>query len=215
MPESEGTSDSPTLSGGSVRHDPSYDIFPFAVPNPLPIAFVLTTLRHGSSLFSFVLNAHPMLYALQGLYLLNFASLAERREKLPSNPLFLEDGFATTVADLWGVAVPEAEALIDEWTDKNVPIQLVYHMMQQRCAPRLFVDRGTVYGNRFIIRRLAAMFEHSFFIHLHRHPYDVLRSGAKLLGDTLRFRGVDVDEASLALGVASEYAHVHEEVLSW
>ena len=65
----------------------------------------------------------------------------------------------------------------------------------------------------FIIRRLSDLFAQPTFIHLHRHPFDVIRSGAKLLGDTLQFRGVDIDEASLAKGVESEYAHVHEEVL--
>ena len=47
----------------------------FALPDrvPLPLVMVLSTLRSGSSLLSFVLNAHPLLFAPQGLFLLPYA----------------------------------------------------------------------------------------------------------------------------------------------
>ena len=191
---------------------PHFPLPPFATPNPLPIVVILTTLRHGSSLTSFILNAHPQLYAPQGLYLQCYPTLKAREAAFQLQPLYLEEGLFATVSDLWNCSLEEAADMVRDWTAKDVPIQLVYHWIQERCAPRILVDRGnTNYCYRQVVARAETMWSKIRFIHVTRHPYDVMRSGLSMLGRTLRFRGVDVDEEALMLQIELAYTIAHTE----
>ena len=160
-------------------------------PNKLPLVIVVTALRHGSSLTSFILNAHPQLFAPQGLYLLGFTNLKERKEFLEKQPLFLEGGLLATVQYLWQVNEIEAQEMVDEWLDKELPIQEVYRKIQEKCWPRILVDRGTIYGMSIHwLRRSERIFHNVKYIHLLRHPYSVLRSGKSLLKKTMMLRNI-------------------------
>ena len=63
----------------------------FALPERehRPLVMVCTSLRSGSSLLSFILNAHRDLFAPQGLFLLPYSNLRERRLDLEANLLFI------------------------------------------------------------------------------------------------------------------------------
>ncbi|RKZ68397.1 MAG: hypothetical protein DRQ99_03980, partial [Candidatus Parabeggiatoa sp. nov. 3] len=172
--------------------------------NVHPIVLNITSLRHGSSLTSFILNANPHLYAPQGLYLLPFVNLKEREEALKQQTLFLEHGLPATIQDLWQVNEIAAHEMIQEWTIQNVPIQEIYHLLQEKCAPRILVDRGTIYGqNLKVLQRAEQMFQNVKYLHLVRHPYSVLSSGVLMLQKTLVLKNllssVDDEEAARAL----------------
>ncbi len=159
--------------------------------NELPIIIMLTTLRHGSSLSSFILNAHPNIFSPQGLYLLPFTNLKERKEELKKQPLFLEEGLIMTVQELWKTEIEEAYAIVDEWTNQNLPIQKVYQKIQEKCAPKILVDRGTVYGFDIeVLERAEKIFANPKYLHLIRHPYSVLYSGAIMLKKTMMLKNI-------------------------
>ncbi len=156
---------------------------------------VVTTLRHGSSLTNFILNAHPQFFAPQGLFLLEYTNLRERKESLQKQPLFLEGGLLSTIEHLWQVDEVEAQKIVDEWFKKGLPIQKVYQKIQEKCSPRILVERGTRYGlNIHVLQRAERMFQNVKYIHLVRHPYSVLRSGGSLLKKTIMLQSVLSDE---------------------
>jgi|GEM_PF-2054315 len=180
--------------------DPTGDIskwYELPNKNELPIIIIITTLRHGSSLTSFILNAHPLLFAPQGLYLLPYTNLREREECLKKQPLFLEEGLMMTVQELWKITREEAQEIIEQWTEENLPIQKVYQNLQEKCAPQILVDRGTIYGFDIeILRRAEKIFKNPKYLHLVRHPYTVLRSGSSMVKKTMLMRNMISNFAS-------------------
>ena len=102
--------------------------------------------------------------------------------------------------------------MIDRWTEENVPCQLLYHLMQERCAPRIMVDRGnTNYCWQHVIERAESMWSDARYIYVTRHPYDVLRSGVSMFGQTLKFRGVAFEESKLMQSLEGAYILSHLE----
>ena len=199
--------------------------FPLPTRATRPLIMVLTSLRSGSSLFSFILNAHPDLFAPQGLFLLPYANLKERREHLEGNILFLADGLLHAISHLWGCGYSAAKAIAAEWEDMQLPMQAVYDLLQQRCHPRILVDRGTENARSLdVLRRAPAMFDDLRIVHLMRHPYSVLHSGSSLLRRTCLARRVirsdDVAdgsafEAALFDYVDATWGQTHSNVLAW
>lgn len=139
--------------------------------------------------------------------------------------LFLSDGLLHAIAHLWGCDYVAAKAIALEWEERQLPMQTVYALLQQRCHPRLLVDRGTE-NARFLdtLRRAPRMFDDLRVVHLTRHPYSVLHSGGALLRRTcVARRIVGSDEVSsgsafdeaLAAYVGATWGMTHSNVLSW
>ena len=173
----------------------------------LPIIFMITNMRHGSSLTSLAINANPRLYAPQGLYLLPFTNLAERAEALKKQMLFLDEGLVLTVQDLWKTDRAGAEDLVAEWETLRLPIHEVYRAIQEKCAPRILVDRGTSYAlDRAILERAERLFDSAKYLHLIRHPYSVLRSGTTLLAKTAFLRRL-ITKEEYDSGAKNQHIH--------
>ena len=136
------------------------------------------------------------------------------------------DGFYHAIAHLWSTDLPGARKLYMEWEARAWPVQAVYSLLQQRCAPKILVDRGTENARSLdALRRAPSMFADLRVLHLCRHPYSVLSSGGALLRRTALARRIvtaaDVAsegtpfEAALFEYVDATYAATHSNMLTW
>ena len=198
--------------------------FPLPAREQRPLIMVCTC-SVGSSLLSDTQRTRAALRAA-GLFLLPYSNLAERRRDLEANLLFLSDGLHHTIAHLWSTDLDGARKIALEWEERSLPIQVVYSLLQQRCAPRILVDRGTE-NARFldVLRRAPRMFEDLRVVQLCRHPYSVLSSGGALLRRTALARRVvsaadvahaDTDfEVTLSDYIDATWAACHSNMLEW
>jgi len=156
-----------------------------ALPSPvekLPrcIVFVLAGPRSGSTLLQLVLNAHPGLYAGQELYLLQFATMAERRRRLDRPELrdWAFEGLRKAVMELRGCELDEADEILAAM--EGMTTSEVFGYLQAWAGDRLLVDKTPPYvWNAETLRRAEDVFAEAQYIHIHRHPYATLRSMAR------------------------------------
>lgn len=155
----------------------------YAPPEPLdlPVLFVLSTPRAGSSLLQLCLNVNTALYAGQELYLLMFDTMGERASCLAGDLAFMTNGLVHCVADLMcNGSIAAAEATIAEW-GSACPTWRVYEMLQHAATPRLLVDKTPFNAHRpEFLRRAEHLFRTPHFVGLFRHPYPCIASGVEL-----------------------------------
>ncbi|MFQ5567395.1 MAG: sulfotransferase, partial [Paracoccaceae bacterium] len=151
-------------------------ISPARDKNPRAV-FVLTTPRSGSTLFRAMLGGSTRLFAPPELYLLNFDTLADRKDRFDGTQRLYLEGNIRAVMQLKDQTLEEAEGLLDELEARALPTQDYYREMQSWLGDRILVEKTPFYGiDVETLQRAEDWFEDPLYIHLTRHPYGMIRS---------------------------------------
>ncbi len=147
-----------------------------APKNP-PALFVLSPPRSGSTLLRVMLGGHPGLFAPPELELLNFNTLAERRDAFAGRDAFRLEGLLRAVMEIRGQGPDDARALVEGFEREGMTTQELYRQLQEWIGPRLLVDKTPTYAwDLATLRRAEEAFEDVRYLHLVRHPYGMIRS---------------------------------------
>ncbi len=147
-----------------------------APKNP-PALFVLSPPRSGSTLLRVMLGGHPGLFAPPELELLNFNTLAERRDAFPGRDAFRLEGLLRAVMEIRGQGPDDARALVEGFESEGMTVQELYRRLQEWIGPRLLVDKTPTYAwDPATLRRAEETFEGARYLHLVRHPYGMIHS---------------------------------------
>ncbi len=147
-----------------------------ASKNP-PVLFVLSPPRSGSTLLRVMLGGHPGLFAPPELELLNFNTLAERRDAFSGRDAFRLEGLLRAVMEIRGKGPDDARALVERFEREGMTTQELYRRLQEWIGPRLLVDKTPTYAwDPATLRRAEEAFEDVRYLHLVRHPYGMIRS---------------------------------------
>ncbi|WP_282701156.1 non-ribosomal peptide synthetase [Streptomyces sp. CC219B] len=180
-------------------------VSPPAPQRPQPLrrspVFVLAPPRSGSTLLRILLGGHPQLFSPPEVMLLQFASLAERRDALTGGHEFYREGLMRAVMALDGTDADAAEALLDRAADEGWSSQRMYAWLMERAGDRLLVDKTTEYAlDPAVLRRAEEYFEAPLYIHLTRDPRACVNSFVETRMDQAYLRA----EHSFAPGQLAE-----------
>jgi malonyl CoA-acyl carrier protein transacylase len=140
-----------------------------------PAAFVLSSVRSGSTLLRVMLAGDPALFCPPELHLLGHRTMGERAGAEPSPDR--DQGIRRALAELRGVDMDEAQAEIDATTHADLPTWEVVRRLADLAAPRLLVDKSPGYANDVrTLHRIERSFDEPRFVVLLRHPYAVVDS---------------------------------------
>ena len=105
----------------------------------------------------------------------------------------MEEGLLATVVEQRTCTLPDAEAFVAD-LGEGCATWLVYHELQELCAPRMLVDKTpTNASHPLILRRACEIFTAPYYLHLVRHPYAAIESGVHLQRDILGHLGATWD----------------------
>lgn len=153
------------------------------LPSPPPqrnrsMVFLLSSPRAGSTLLRVMLAGHPQLFCPPELHLLPFDTLRDRQVALSGS--YLDEGLQRALMELMQIDADAVSALLNDWIERNTPVQAVYDKLQQLAQQRLVVDKSPTYSLSLnTLQRAELLFEGAKFIHLVRHPYAVIDSFVK------------------------------------
>jgi acyl transferase domain-containing protein/thioesterase domain-containing protein len=137
------------------------------------VAFVLSSVRSGSTLLRVMLAGHSGLFCPPELHLLPYSDIREREamERSPDR----DQGLYRALAELLGEDA--AGRKLARYRDQNVSTDEVFRDLVQASSPRLFVDKSPGNTNSLdALRRAEMLFDRPIYIHLIRHPYAVIDS---------------------------------------
>ncbi len=145
--------------------------------NP-PAVFVLSAPRSGSTLLRVMLGGHPSLFAPPELQLLNFNTLAERRNALASErDRFWLQGTIRALMEAEHVDVEAATRLMEDCERRDLTVKAFYALLQSRIGDATLVDKTPNYAlDERILWRAEEDFEQPRYIHLVRHPSAMIAS---------------------------------------
>jgi amino acid adenylation domain-containing protein len=132
---------------------------------------VLAPPRSGTTLLRIMLGGHPNVFSPPELELLQYGTLAQRREALSGRYAFYQEGLIRAVMSLRGVDADTAgdflaQAEVDGWTTAAMHQWLVDH-----AGGRVVVDKTTAYAlDPRALARAEEVFDRPLYIHLTRHP---------------------------------------------
>jgi len=155
------------------------------VPDRLkkPILFVLSSPRSGSSLLQLCLQANPLLYAGQELYLLMFDTMGERHSVREMK--YVDEGLVKTLMELLGVTATMARHRVNLFDD-GCPTWRVYSALQLMAGRRILVDKTPANASHVnFMYRAYDTFAAARYVHLVRHPYACISSGLQMFRDFL------------------------------
>jgi acyl transferase domain-containing protein/acyl carrier protein len=139
------------------------------------VAFILSSPRSGSTLLRVMLAGHPNIFCPPELHLLPFDSMKSRREILGES--YLDEGLTRVVMEVMGMNVSQSKAMIQDWTEKDLPVEAVYEILLEKVKPQLLVDKSPSYAYRLeALERAELLFESPKYIFLSRHPYAMMES---------------------------------------
>jgi acyl carrier protein/LPS sulfotransferase NodH len=139
------------------------------------IVLILSAPRSGSTLLQMMLNTHPMIFAPQELYLLNFVSMQQREHVLSNSHKWALEGLRKAIIELCKCHIDTADAILHDM--KNMSIKHVYELLQTWCDSQILVDKSPPYlWSLATLQRAEAMFEDVRYIFLHRHPCATINS---------------------------------------
>ena len=147
-----------------------------AEKNPRAV-FILSPMRSGSTLLRIMLAGNPCLFSPPELQLLQFDTLAERRDALVGYESSMQEGTVRALMQMHGVDLTAAQAVMAEREDGGSNVRRFYREMQDWVAPRLLVDKTPEYAMDVeVLRRAEAFFDGALYLHLARHPLGMIRS---------------------------------------
>ncbi len=173
-----------------------------------PAVFVLSPPRSGSTLLRVMLGGHPRLFTPPELELLSFPSLQERKAAYadPRHAFSLE-GTLRALMDLQACDAAEARRFMESCETSDMSTGDFYRVLQDLAGERLLVDKSPAYAlQRPVLEQAEALFEAPRYIHLLRHPLDMIRSFVEARLDEVFFRHPHellTDELAEALWVLS------------
>ena len=147
--------------------------------NP-PAVFILSPMRSGSTLFRIMLAGNPRLFSPPELQLLQFETLAERRDAFTGYERYMQEGTVRAVMQMKNCDAKTAQALMAEREANGKSVADFYAEMQAWVAPRLLVDKTPDYAMDIeVLRRAESIFDGALYLHLARHPLGMIRSYEK------------------------------------
>ena len=166
--------------------------YPHARAVARPALFVLSTPRAGSSLLQLCLEASPLLYAPQELYLLPFDTLDERIKGI-GRAAGLDGGLIAAVGNLRG----DAGALVASWEANKVNTRHVYRMLAEWTAPRLFCDKTPGYAfDSTTLSRAERLMASPRYLSTVRHPVACIESWIELDRKNLILQNKDASKVT-------------------
>ncbi|MBE2202015.1 MAG: amino acid adenylation domain-containing protein, partial [Anaerolinea sp.] len=156
--------------------------------NPTAV-FILSPPRSGTTLLRVMLGGHPRLFAPPELDLLSFNTLAERKTAFSGRFTFWQEGTIRAIMQTQGWDVESARAFMENCENDDQTTQAFYRLLQEWVHPRQIVDKTSTYAlDLEIVKRMETDFENARYIHLLRHPYDMIRSFEEVRLDQVFFR---------------------------
>ena len=139
---------------------------------PVPrLAFVLGPPRSGTTLLRVILGGHPALFAPPELELLQYGTLARRRDALSGRHAFYREGLTRAVMALLDLDAAEADARLDQFANEGLTSAGVYAWLVERAGGRIVVDNTTTYAlDAHALRRAELIADRPRYVHLTRHP---------------------------------------------
>lgn len=155
------------------------------------IVFLLSSPRSGSTLLRVMLAGHPALFCPPELHLLPFENMAERRDALVRS--YLDEGLQRALMELKALSAEESKFLVNDFADRRLPTQEIYRLLQDLASPRQLVDKSPTYaGSLETLNHAEHLFADARYVHLVRHPYEVIESFVRHRMDRLMgFDGAD------------------------
>jgi len=139
------------------------------------ICFILSSPRSGSTLLRVMLAGHPDLFCPPELHLLPFEQMKSRSQILGDS--YLDEGLTRSIMAVLGIEAIQAERLVEEWSNKKLPIEDVYAYIQKEIDPKILVDKSPSYAINFeVLDRAEIMFDNPKYILITRHPLSVMES---------------------------------------
>ena len=147
------------------------------LPRNPPALFVLAPPRSGSTLLRVMLGGHPGMFAPPELELLEFDTLAERRDAFSGRDAFRLEGVLRAVMEARRCGVDEARQVVDDLEARGGTTRELYGLLQEWIGDRMLVDKTPTYAwSLETLRRAEAGFEGARYVHLLRHPYATIAS---------------------------------------
>jgi phthiocerol/phenolphthiocerol synthesis type-I polyketide synthase E len=147
-----------------------------------PAIFLLGAGRSGTTLLRRMLNRHSGLAAPPELCLLPFENMGQRkREMLSHDQEWMRAGLLQTLIQLKRLSAEQSVALALELERKQVPVVLVYRMLQEAAGDRRLVDKSPIYLHRLDwLRRAEQLFDGPKYLFLTRHAFSVIESFVRM-----------------------------------
>ena len=147
--------------------------------NPRAV-FILAPPRSGTTLLRVMLAGHSGLFSTSELLLLNWHTLAERKEAYIGRYSLWQEGLIRTLMEINACTAETAIALIDEKIAQGMTTQQMYAELQAAIAPRLLVEKTPAYAlDLTTLQHAEAIFDQPLYLHLVRHPYSMIHSFVK------------------------------------
>jgi hypothetical protein len=124
-----------------------------------------------------MLAGHPGLFAAPELQLLGFATLATRKATFTGKYNLWLEGTIRALMEVQHCGPEDAKRVMAEYEDRTLSTKEFFHVLQDRIAPRILVDKTPSYVlDPVALERAEEYFEQPLYIHLTRHPYATIRS---------------------------------------
>ena len=153
----------------------------------LPVIFILSPPRSGSTLLRVMLSGHPGLFSPNELYLLPYNTLRERDIALTrSGHILLNGGLLTAIMGLKKCSFDHAQKIYSRLVNDDISIKDLYTFLHEWSGGKTIIDK-TPYNtlSKAIIARAETYFTNPLYIHLARHPHAMIPSYVKSRIDTL------------------------------
>jgi acyl transferase domain-containing protein/NAD(P)-dependent dehydrogenase (short-subunit alcohol dehydrogenase family) len=171
----------------------------------LPMVFLLSTPRAGSTLLRAMLMGHSRLFAPPELHLLPFADLAERQRIFEQEgKSFLGEGLLQALCALDELSPETAKEQVARWIEDAMPVAAVYGYFQERLGQRILIDKSPSYAQSLeVLQRAEQLQPAPRYIQLIRHPLAVAHSFVR--NRFHRLLGAEEAPWPLALRLWDEY----------
>lgn len=139
------------------------------------IAFVLSSVRSGSTLLRVMLAGHSALFSPPELHLLRHERMDERDrdDRAPDK----DQGLVRTLVEAFDIEPAQANAMIAGMVAAKMPTSEVLARVAQRLEGRLLVDKSPGYSNDIeVLRKTLRYFPKARYLYLTRHPCAVIES---------------------------------------
>ena len=165
--------------------------------------------RSGTTLLRVMLGGHPGLFSPPELELLQFGTLAQRRDALSGRHAFYQEGLVRAAMAVSDWDAEEASVFLDQMATDGWTVRDTYGWLQEQ-GDRILVDKTTAYAlDPAALARAEELFDRPLYIHLARHPRACVASFLEARLDQVYLRGphpfAPGDAAELVWRVSHEH----------
>jgi acyl transferase domain-containing protein/thioesterase domain-containing protein len=148
-------------------------------PKNPPAVFILSPPRTGSTLLRIMMAGHPRIFAPPELNLMQYETLAERKELMSGRSELHLQGTLRAVMQIENCSAEKAEEVMQDFEDQGMTVKQFYRQMQHWLEERnqLLADKSPGYSlYPEVMKRIELYFQDPLYIFLVRHPYGMIRS---------------------------------------